>query len=276
MARVTSPEWPLLPRETLAARALRATSAEKRIAELESQLESAHEKILRRENEIASLQKLLDQNAGENSRLSRRLEEHSAAADIAKSQSSRLAMALATAEHERDEANQRRQTETSELSTHLEVTLARAIAAEKLLSQAQQDLRVCNTKNSAMERRVADAESAVQEKEHQIHELTRSRSMLIDELNRLRTISKIRDEDLARAKENHSRLAELVVQLETKVKDSKNDKKVEEINPRLQEARQRIGAKSSGNSGRTNCAVLKRDLDKDAWLLGPLRSVNAA
>jgi len=274
MAR--SPEWPLPPRETLAAQALRAASAEKRIAELESQLDSAHEELLRRENEIVSLQKSLHLAAGENSRLSSHLEQHSVAADIAKSRFDSLAVVLATARHERDEANQRRQTETSELGTHLEAALARAIGAEKLLSQAQKDLRVFNMKNSAMERQVADAESAAQEKEHQIHELARSRSVLTDELNRLLTISKIRDADLARAKENHSLLAELVIQLQAKMQESKNDKRVEEINPRLQHARKRIGAKSFGNSRRTNCAILKRDLDKDTWLLGPLPSVNAA
>ena len=272
MARMTRPEWPLPPRETLAARALRASSAEKRAAELESQLDSAREELLRRENEIVSLRKSLELSTGENARLSGGLEERFAAADTAKSQIDCLTRALATAERERDEADRRRHADTSGLSTLLEAALARARAAEKLLAQAQQDLCARNMKNADMERKVADAESEIEENEREIRKLTHSRSVLTDELARLLTIGKSRDADLARAKESYGRLAELVVQLEGKLRNSKSDKKIEEIAPRLENTRERPGAKKSGNNGPSGCAVLRRDLDKDAWLLGPLRS----
>lgn len=281
---MTAPDWSLLPKESLAARALRATSADKRIAELESQLGLLQEELSRRENEVVSLQKSLELNAGENSRLLGLVDGHSAEAEKAKSQFDRLASALAREKRDRDEANQRQRAETSELRTHLEVALARANAAEKLLSQAQHDLSACRANNAAIEQKFADAESAsrdreqklaeaegaVQEREQRIADLTRSRSLLIDELGRLQTTSKVRDEDFARARQNQSLLADLVVQLEAKVKKSRNDANSAESEPQLQQVRE-----SFANGRRTHCAVLKRDLDSDAWLLGP-SPLNAA
>jgi chromosome segregation ATPase len=263
-------EWPSLPRETLASRALRVLSAEQRAAELESRLEAAHEELLRRENEIVSLQQSLELSAGENSRLSDLLDEQSAAAEKEKSRLGRLAKALAKEKRERDEANERREAETSELSIRLEAALARAINAEKLLAEAQRDLSTRNTANNALERKIADAAIAVQEKEYQIDELTRSRSTLIDELSRLQAISKVRDAELARAKENQSLLADLIVQLEAKLQKSKCDAKISEGKPRLAQAWESVG-----NGGRTSSAILKNDLDRDTWLLGPLPPLSA-
>jgi chromosome segregation ATPase len=256
-------EWPSLPRETLASRALRVLSAEQRAAELESQLDEAREELSRRENEIVSLQESLELNAGENSRLSSLLDEHSAAAEKEKSRIGRLARALAKQKREHDEVNERRQAETSELNSRLEEALARAIVAEKLLAEAQQNLDARNVNNNELERKIADAVIAAEEKEYEIRDLNRSRSKLIDELSRLQAIGKVRDADLARAKENQRLLADLVVQLEAKVQRSKSDVKIAESTPPLQ------------RSGRTNCAVLKRDLDKDTWLLGPVPPVAA-
>jgi chromosome segregation ATPase len=261
MAPMTGNGWPSPPRETLAARALRAASAERRVAELEDQLDLAHEELLRRQNEIDSLQKSLELNASENSRLSSLLDEHSAAAEKTKSQNGRLARALVKEKRARDEADERRQTESSELSTRVEAALARAIAAEALLSEAQRDLSACKANNTTMEQKIADAESAVEEKEQKIHELVHSRLLLIDELSRLQTMSQVRDADLARAKENQSLLADLVVQLEAKMGST----------PPLRHARGGFG-----NGGPTGSAVLKHDLAKDTWLLGPLPPVDAA
>lgn len=265
MARMSGPGWPSPPRETLAARALRAASAERRVAELENQLESAHEELSRRQNESGSLQKSLELSAGENSRLSSLCDEHSAATEKAKSQNGRLARALVKEKRAREDADERRQTESSELGTRVEAALARATAAEALLSAALQELSVCKANNAAMERKVADAESAVQEKERNIQELTLSRSLLVDELSQLQTISQVRDADLARAKSHQSLLADLVVQLEAKVQG-----KVQGT-PRLQHARE-----SFAGGERTGSAVLTHDLAQDTWLLGPLPPANAA
>ena len=56
--------------ETLAARAARVSSADKRIAELEGELAAAREALVLREDENHSLQTSLDLIGGDNSRLS--------------------------------------------------------------------------------------------------------------------------------------------------------------------------------------------------------------
>jgi chromosome segregation ATPase len=325
-------EWLLPARETLAARALRTSSAEQRVAALASELESAQDELLARENDIAFLQASLDSEAGENSRLSDSVTQHAAAAEEAKSQIERLRAALAAArdellrrendiaflqasldseagensrlshslaqnagaaeeaksqierlraalaaaQQECDIARQLRQTESSELNSRLEMATARAIAAEQHLAQAQLDLRTRDENNSDLERKLAGAENALREKEQQVDELTRARSMLMDDLSRLLAISQTRDADLARAKENNDRLVDLFVQLEAKVQKSTSGQPVEAANSRLQDARARIAAAGFDNRGPTDCAVLRRDLEKDAWLLGHLPSANAA
>ena len=62
-------------KETLAARAARATIADKRAAELENELSLAREQLVLEENEKYSLQMSLDLNISEYSRLSNRLVE---------------------------------------------------------------------------------------------------------------------------------------------------------------------------------------------------------
>lgn len=63
------------PKETLAARAARATIADKRAAELENELSLARERLVLEENERHSLQMSLDLTISEYSRLSNRLTE---------------------------------------------------------------------------------------------------------------------------------------------------------------------------------------------------------
>jgi chromosome segregation ATPase len=62
-------------KETLAARAARATIADKRAAELENELSLARERLVLEENEKHSLQMSLDMTVSEYSRLSNRLAE---------------------------------------------------------------------------------------------------------------------------------------------------------------------------------------------------------
>jgi hypothetical protein len=62
-------------RETLAARAARAATADKRVAELQDELALARERLVLEENENHSLQMSLDLTIGENLRLSSQLAE---------------------------------------------------------------------------------------------------------------------------------------------------------------------------------------------------------
>ena len=76
VARAAAAGWLLNgSRETLAARAARAASADKRVTELEDKLSLARERLVLEENENYSLQMSLDLTISENSRLSSQLAE---------------------------------------------------------------------------------------------------------------------------------------------------------------------------------------------------------
>jgi hypothetical protein len=76
VARQAAAAWLLKGRrETLAARAARTASADKRVAELEDELGLTHERLILEENENYSLQLSLDLTNNENSRLSSQLAE---------------------------------------------------------------------------------------------------------------------------------------------------------------------------------------------------------
>lgn len=103
-AREAAAEWIRnARRETLAARIARAAAADNRIADLEADLESAHERIALLENENHSLQSSLDITADENSRLCDRLQISDAACCGVRLQLEETQSTLASAvvEHDR-------------------------------------------------------------------------------------------------------------------------------------------------------------------------------
>jgi hypothetical protein len=76
VARPAAAAWLLNGcRETLAARAARAASADKRVAELEDELGLTHERLILEENKNYSLQLSLDLTTSENARLSSQIAE---------------------------------------------------------------------------------------------------------------------------------------------------------------------------------------------------------
>jgi chromosome segregation ATPase len=89
-------------RETLAARAARCATADKRVAELESELNSLRERLVRREDENHLLQTSLDLLADANRLLSSRLTESDARVDDALSQLGQMKTSLAVAEADRN------------------------------------------------------------------------------------------------------------------------------------------------------------------------------
>jgi len=126
-AREAAAEWILnARRETLAARATRAAAADKRIGDLEADLEWARERIALLENENHSLQSSLDITAKETSRLSDRLQVGDAACYRACSQLEQTQSTLASAEVERDKLA----SAGNEASARLEQTQAALTATE--------------------------------------------------------------------------------------------------------------------------------------------------
>src|SRR5579863_3017495 len=126
-AREAAAEWILnARRETLAARAARAAAADKRIGDLEADLELARERIAFLQNENHSLQSSLDITAKENSRLSDRVEVGETACYRARSQLEQTQSILAATEVERD----RLTSVSNEASARLEQIQAALTATE--------------------------------------------------------------------------------------------------------------------------------------------------
>ena len=226
------------PRETLAARAARVTSADRRVAELESDLRSACEEIALRDNENLSLQTSLDLIASENSRLS------IAATD----QLEKIKSTMIEAEAERDElvfvldqANENLQTETNALQ-------ARLRAAHKKVKLLQNSFHL-------KERRVQDLEQA--------------RAQLIDKTDKLLRTCKKRDAALARAEEKISVLTELFAQVEAKLSIAEDRKNVFELQSRLpREHRERTIANTVRRKAPQQFTVLQHQPENDEWLFG--------
>jgi hypothetical protein len=226
------------PRETLAARAARVTSADRRVAELEDDLRSAYEEIALRDNENLSLQTSLDLIASENSRLS------VAAID----QLENIKSTMIEAEAERDElvfvldqANENLQTETNALQ-------ARLRAAHKKLKLLQNSFHL---------------------KERQVQGLEQARAQLIDKTDKLLRTCKKRDAALARAEEKISVLTELFAQVVAKLSIAEDQKNVFELQSRLpREHRERTIANTVRRKAPQQFTVLQHQPENDEWLFG--------
>jgi chromosome segregation ATPase len=266
-------------RDTLTAKAMRAVAAEKRVAELEAELSAAREELAHRDNKILSLEKSLDLNVDESTRLAGQLTERSTALENAHQQLEQMRLALNALHAQRHKASGKWQEETSALNGRLETALARAEKAEKMLANAQNDLLSLSLENSAALRRIHNLKGSLRETTSEIEE---QKSKLVDEIktrdaalrraeeearaqSKLADEIKARDAALKRADERIRLLAELFMQLEAKAHLA-GAQEIIEIGSPL--AYTRAGA---GNGG-GNCAVLERDLDNDAWLFGGRKS----
>ena len=283
-------------RETLAARAARVGAADKRIAELESELGMAREALVLRENENHSLQTSFDLIASDNLSLSSRLTERDAAVDEAHSQLKQIKTTLAAVEVERNklvaavaETNEKRQTETNTLNTRLEAMSARAITAEKLLAEARQSLLACSEEKSSAERKLTDATAArhaadknlellqnsLRVKERQVKELEQNCSKLIEGADALLKTLKTREAALTRAEERIKLLDD--AQLKTKAALAKPQNKINEVDSQSRcermgrtvlEGVRKKAPEVVRKKAHTDYSLLKRELDKDDWLLG--------
>jgi len=272
-------------RDTLTAKAMRTVAAEKRAAELEAELFSAQEELAHRDNKILSLEKSLDLNIDESARLAGELTEKSAAFESAQQQLEQMRLAVNALHAERHKANGKWVEETLALNERLDTALARAEKAEKMLADAQNDLLSLSMENTAALRRIHNLKESLRERKSQIEE---QQSKLADEIKtrdvavqradehaaaqkKLADEIKIRDAALKRAEERIRLLAELFMQLEAKA----NRGGVQEnaaVDSNLPYGQMGRLARGAANAQQSNCAVLERDLDNDAWLFGARKS----
>lgn len=301
---------PLGQRDTLTARALRTMAAEQRAIELEGELCSAREGLAHRDNAISSLEKSLDLNSAESARLASELAESTAVADRGRAQLERTRSALSAAQGERNEANSKRQAETTQLSAQLEAALARAAGAENQLAEAHQNILTLNFHDSAAEKRTESLENSLRDKDREFQDLKQSHANLADEVMKLShekiklsdQLSKLsnealklsadkirltdnlvnvsnellklsdeinaREAALAHAEDRIGSLSKLFMQLEAKAHHNGRTDIVGIAGLGNLEAPGRIGVAIGASGKPGECAMLKRDLDSDAWLFG--------
>lgn len=252
--------WSDERRETLTVQALR--TAADRIRELEVELGLVREALAHREAQIQSLENSLDLNVMENLRLSGRIAESFTAINEAHSRLEPTKQALLAAQAERDEANERCEAEIRSLTAQLDAMSVKAVTAEQEVAEARQIVLACIGEKIQAERTISNAERAVQQKEQQIGELKLSHADLINQI-------KTRDTALISAEERIALLSELVDQLQAKAKHTRIERVIERApSPAQDQSVVCVMPVSLGRKRATNSVLLKRDLDKDAWLFG--------
>jgi len=235
-------------------------AAEKRISELEGELAAAREKLTLLEDEKRSLQIAVDQALNETARLTRRLTESENTLTATRAQLGKVESSFAEAYAERgrlgaalDEAKEQHQAERSSLNMRLDGLQSRAATAERLLSEARQNLlarteevRAFDRKSveatiarNNSEKRLAQIEAQHETRERQIKDHEQARVALTERNNALTKALKVRETALARADEKIAALTERNGHLEADIQISRTniEKRVEDLGSALQRER---------------------------------------
>ncbi len=139
-------------------------AAEKRSIELEGELAAARERLALLEDEKRSLQSAYEQATSENGRLTRRLTESENTLTSTRAQLGKVETNFAEAHAERgrlaaalDETRDHHQTEHNSLNMRLDALQSRAATAEKLLTEARQNLIARTEEVRAFDRKAVEA-----------------------------------------------------------------------------------------------------------------------
>jgi len=234
--------------------------AEKRIVELEGELAAARESLALLEDEKRSLQIAVDQALNETARLTRRLTESENTLTATRAQLGKVESSFAEAYAERgrlgaalDESKEQHQAERNSLNMRLDGLQSRAATAERLLSEARQNLiarteevRAFDRKSveatiarNNSEKRLAQIEVQHEARERQIKDHEQARIALTERNNALSKAMKMRETALARAEEKIGALTERNGHLEADIQIIRTniEKRVEDLNSALQRER---------------------------------------
>ncbi len=139
-------------------------AAEKRIVELEGELAAAQEKLALLEDEKRSLQTGIDQALNETARLTRRLTESENTLTATRAQLGKVESSFAEAYAERgrlsaalDESKEQHQAERNSLNMRVDALQSRAATAERLLTEARQNLLARTEEVRAFDRKSVEA-----------------------------------------------------------------------------------------------------------------------
>lgn len=234
--------------------------AEKHIVELEGELAAARERLVLLEDEKNTLQAAVDHALNEIARLTRRLTESENALTATRAQLGKVEASFAETYAERgrlsaalDEAKEQHQSERNTMNMRLDALQSRAATAERMLSEARQNLiarteevrafdrkavEATIARNNA-EKRLAQIEAAHETRERQLKELEQTRTALSERSGVLTKTLKTRETSLARAEERITSLTERNAHLEADVQVSRTqiEKRVEDLNASLQRER---------------------------------------
>jgi septal ring factor EnvC (AmiA/AmiB activator) len=268
-------------------------AAELRAAEMETELAAAQDRAARHDNESQSLQTSLDLAMAENARLSQRLELSDCALEDACAELARQQAACAKATGERSKlagevfaANGKRLNETTELKDQLETMSARALTAERLLTDARECLQARITENGVTERSLAemtaarrDADNQIKQqqdllcvKQCQLNELDQSRQELVAAMNALLKACQNRETALTQAEDKIEALTGRIAQLEAEAREASRQLAQTQAQLRAEQRRRpatrRVATAAADEKARINWAELASEFAKLVKLKG--------
>lgn len=262
----------------------RLAAADKRIVQLESESETARQRLVVAEREKATLQSSFDNASGETARLSRKIveAENMVAAMQARMRQIEAQSGEATTERARlaqalDEERQRHQSEARATQARLEALQARAVTTEKLLDEARaallaraEEIRAFERRmvesglaRNALESRLSEMQAAEAQRNAELNDAEQARMALNERVVALTKAIKTRETALARAEERVSMLTDRVSRLESELQANSYgaEKQIEEITAALQRERaERAIAEGALETGRRDLARLLREV----------------
>jgi crescentin len=176
-----------------------------------------------------------------------------------------------------DETREQRQAEHSSLSMRLDALQSRAATAERLLSEARQNLIACTEKVRAFDRKSVEAtiarnnsekrlsqiEAMHEVRERQVKDLEQARAALSERNNAITKTLKTREAALGRAEKKIAALTERNGHLEADIQVSRTniEKRVEELNlALLRERMERAVVEGALEAARTDHSRLQSEV----------------
>jgi len=262
----------------------RLVVAEKRIVVLESDLNSARQRLLMAEDEKRALQASLDKSITEAARLSRKLSEtetslaavhgrlRSVEANFAEVNTERARLTTAL-----DETNERHEHERNSQRIRFEALQARVATTERLLGEAREhllaradeirdyDRRVSEIAlaRDAAQLRATEVESERMRRESEIEELRQAHATLKERSATLARAFSAKDVELTRTAETVAALNASIATLESEIKarQQASEKALEDLTAALRrEQHERAVAEGALEVGRKDFARVMREV----------------
>lgn len=258
--------------------------ADRRMAELESEAQSAQQKAMQATNEREAVQAALDKALSDYTQTARKLTESDKALSAATTRFKSMESGLAEAQMDRnllsdalDEARHTHIEEMSQLSARFEALQARATLTEGMLEETRQAATSRSEEVRSLERRLAESTDAhgatgeklalvtleLAEREQQLKELEQSLAALSEQSQSLSSAVVTRESAYNRGQQKIKEQEELLSMLEVQFKSArdKSEMQIEQLNAELQRERiERAVAEGALESGRKDLARLMREI----------------